>query len=367
MDEQEDVFTFFNDDRYHPLLVLAERKVTEEDIDIEMKDQLEENLLFDTSSSTVATSDTTPPSTIATPLNHIATSNSIVATTTTASTASTSSVLLPSILKEGDNFLQYLFEQNPSLLLEAYEQYQQQCSKKISFSTLASVSASVSSSEDPRRQILTELFSDPKVLSSSSKGLPRHYYKRHRTSGTIYNGQLYFPIEEHEKQEMELNFYFSQWNQPSFGGSTDFMNGTIHFPSMMPSIFSSQFALKTISRRKVPSVYFYFIAAELAFQMKNRKPPSSIQMDEPMKEIVQSFLNPSTSSTSTSTTTTTATAAAITARKISFEQIKELLFAWVYVYVFERKEFLETLRYYRNAGYIVHLSQARGGIHLVKK
>lgn len=208
---------------------------------------------------------------------------------------------------------------------------------------------------DPRESSINELFYEPGLTPSMGHKnvmIRHHYTLPSRRSGTIYEKQTYVENVQHHLGTDTCNNPIPSppelWFR-SLGGSVDYVNGTLHFPMRMPSI-GEDFRSYTIRRYKVSAEYLLFIAAQLEFDRKHNNAP--VFCDSSISYVAD-ILSGKKSLDSKQ----------YTPRKISVTQTKELLHAWVLVYVYQKKEYLPVLEYYLYAGYVVNITKKCGGNH----
>jgi hypothetical protein len=215
---------------------------------------------------------------------------------------------------------------------------------------------------DPRRDILLNIYASHSKEKSSS----HHYLQKLRYCGTIYNKKTFAAMFHSDYQECKM---FSsmlepppQWLSRSMGASTDYINGSFHFPYFL-SGNNSNLASKTINRKKLSSSYFMMVCAQIAAKkillQKNGGPfndPNfdfTFPLDESTQDLVNAFLGE-----------TNFHGKEYFPKKITVEQTKELLHAWIQVYIFQKTEFMNILNFYLYAGYVVSITSGHGGLHI---
>lgn len=222
---------------------------------------------------------------------------------------------------------------------------------------------------DPRERTLRELFLGTPAVSCRAplnintayhNRLPvRHQYNlASRRSGTIYDKKTFAEFHNMERYVQKPPDAWFRYH----GGSEDYINGTLHFPSNMPDD-AEDLASHTIRRQKMSSQHFCLIAAQYAFLERARQQQQQSQSGQPLRaeeevcdESVQYMAEIFSRKRSYDSRE-------FTPRKISVSQTKELLHAWVAVYVFGKKELIQVLDFYMYAGYVVTITQKKGGVH----
>lgn len=217
--------------------------------------------------------------------------------------------------------------------------------------------------KDPRKDILLNIYASHSKEKSSS----HHYLQRLRFCGTIYNKKTYAAMFHEDYQSCKL---FSSmldpppiWLTPSMGASADYINGSFHFPYFLTGD-NSKLSSKTINRKKLSSSYYMMICAQIAAKKilldKNGGQPFNdiffdfkFPLDTSTQELVDAFLGK-----------TNFHGKEYIPRKITVEQTKELLHAWIQVYLFQKNEFLNILNFYLYAGYVVSVTTGHGGLHI---
>lgn len=134
-------------------------------------------------------------------------------------------------------------------------------------------------------------------------------------------------------------------------GYADYGNGTFHFPVVMPEGYES-FSSRTISRKKLPFQYFLFMAAKVAYKRATGSLSPEHIHDDGLEHIIQALEGRRMLDSREHTP-----------RKITHTQTKELLHAWIQVYIFKRQECMRILKYYLYAGYVVTITKGHGGLH----
>lgn len=230
-------------------------------------------------------------------------------------------------------------------LLEFLYHLENVCPLKNYFEEWKKTKATISHEEkDPRESALKELFCD---IGHKNVMIRHHYTLPSRRSGTIYEKQTHAEKNcgsPNKSVPPPPELWFR-----SLGGSVDYVNGTLHFPMRMPAI-GEDFCSYTIRRHKVSAAHLLFIAAQLEFDRRHHNPP--IFCDSSISYVAD-ILSEQKSLDSKQ----------YTPRKISVAQTKELLHAWVLVYVYQKKEYLPVLEYYLYAGYVVSITKKCGGNH----
>lgn len=199
--------------------------------------------------------------------------------------------------------------------------------------------------KDPRERILKDIFCNAKSKSYKHILTRHHYTLSSRCGGTIYDKKTYMENVHHTPSvpgPPEIWFR-------SLGGSVDYVNGTLHFPMRMP-IGAEDLSAYTIRRQKMSAPYFLFLAAQLAFQKQTKN--EEIICDQSISYIIDILLGKKSLDSKE-----------YTPRKITVLQTKELLHAWILVYVFEKKEYLPVLTYYLYGGYVITITEKHGGCH----
>jgi hypothetical protein len=136
----------------------------------------------------------------------------------------------------------------------------------------------------------------------------------------------------------------------SLGGSVDYVNGTLHFPMRMP-IGAEDLRSYTIRSQKLSAAHLLFLAAQTEFDRLHGKAVPKF-CDSTVSHMADILAGKSSLDSKQ-----------YSPRKISVAQTKELLHAWVLVYVQQKKEHLVVLDYYLHAGYIVTITKKCGGKH----
>lgn len=201
---------------------------------------------------------------------------------------------------------------------------------------------------DPRETVLQELFCQSKKKSSVNKDVViRHQYTLpSRRCGTIYDKLTYSEHTHKSFVPPPPEIWFR-----SLGGSEDYTNGTLHFPVRMPK-GAEELRSYTIRRQKMSFAQLIYLAAQIELDRQHNIMTESFVCDSTV-EYVANILSGKNSLDSKQ----------YTPRKISLSQTKELLHAWVLVYVNQKQEYLEVLQYYLYAGYIVTITKKCGGTH----
>lgn len=202
--------------------------------------------------------------------------------------------------------------------------------------------------KDPRESALKDLFRD----SGHKDVMIRHHYSLpSRQTGTIYDKQTYIETLQKNPSSSTLTSIPAPpdiWFR-SLSGSVDYVNGTLHFPIRMPP---EGYNLRsyTIRRNKVDANHLLFLAAQ--FERDRRLGRAPKFCDSSISYIADILCEKKSLDSKQ-----------YTPRKISLAQTKELLHAWVLVYVFGKKRYLSVLEYYLYAGYIVSITKKCGGNH----
>lgn len=197
---------------------------------------------------------------------------------------------------------------------------------------------------DPRESILNDLFCNSNSNAHKHILMRHHYSLGTRRSGTIYEKKTYMQFVK-----PDVSIFSSvpappeSWF-PSLGGSVDYVNGTLHFPMVMPDN-AADLSSYTIRRQKVSAAHFLFLAAQ--FYVEHLE-----ICDDSLLHVIDILSNKKSFDSKE-----------YTPRKITVAQSKELLHAWVAVYVFEKKEYMPVLDYYLYAGYVITISNNHGGVH----
>lgn len=249
--------------------------------------------------------------------------------------------------KEILNFIKYVTEENKNTDLAIYfEKWEMDSYEDPTSSISYEDPISCISYEDPRENILKDLFCNSDGNSHKHILMRHHYSLSTRRSGTIYEKNTYMQfLQTNQKIISTVPNPPEAWFR-SLGGSVDYVNGTLHFPMIMPP-GAVDLCSYTIRRQKLSAAYFLFLAAQLA-AVKSQ----NIICDESISHVIDILLGKKCFDSKE-----------YTPRKITVAQTKELLHAWVSVYVYEKKEFIPVLNYYLNAGYVVTITNKHGGIH----
>ena len=204
---------------------------------------------------------------------------------------------------------------------------------------------------DPRESVLKDIFCNSDGNSHKHILMRHHYSLSSRRSGTIYDKHTYMQfMQKSNAQNIISTNEMGIPNPPeawfhSLGGSVDYVNGTLHFPMVMPA-GSVDLCSYTIRRQKLSGAHFLFLAAQVAAEQNTEI------CDESLCHLIDILLGKKYFDSKE-----------YTPRKITVAQTKELLHAWVSVYVYEKKEYIPILNYYLYAGYVVSITNKHGGIH----
>lgn len=227
-------------------------------------------------------------------------------------------------------------------------------------------------SQDDRRKALYEktFFTNNKSFHNTIK-IGHQYGMDDRMRGTTYDKETYFQRMQRQRHQsgngvdeelpattLAISDPTALWNP--IGGKNDYFNGTIHFPLCMPP--GKEFlASHTIMKKKLSFPYFLFLAGQLAYQQQQQTSSSSssslagdvMACDDGLQRLVDILSEKNPTFTKQ-----------CTPRNISNHQTKELLHAWIWVYVYDKKEYIKILDYYLRAGYIVMITTNQGGLHI---
>jgi hypothetical protein len=189
---------------------------------------------------------------------------------------------------------------------------------------------------------LTKPADESPIPKSSAKRCNAYSKKVHTLPNTVWvwDGLLYhkkynqFPVPKPPNE-----WFFGG------GGKRDDDNCTIHIPGTLKNSFGSlhRYAGKTISVHKVNWEQFLYLAGQLLFTK------SQAEVDKPLKFWMDVITEKAISH-----------GKRYGPSRIRKEQRREMLDAWIQIYIFEKENYRDILDYYLRAGYVVNITNKRG-------
>lgn len=208
---------------------------------------------------------------------------------------------------------------------------------------------------DERRKELYERIFFTNDKKCYKKVLIRHQYSMEpRQEGIIYSKETYFQKYNTSESITAIPDPTKLWNQT--GCKCDYTNGTIHFPLCLPR-GKEHLVSHTIKKMKLNFPNFLYLAAQTAYFQQQEENGvassfSSVKCDQGLQYLVDIL-----------TEKNRCFSKQYTPRNISIHQITEMLHAWIWVYIYDRKEYIDVLFYYLFAGYVVMITNNQGGLH----